>query len=286
MSPPTESRPSNAQPLALGSRSSGSLETGAFYDAMWQRYARLDAASPAAFHRRRLIRSLALRYAPDPCLVLDVGCGQGELLCELATHMPSAVLHGADISEQSLADSRRDRRFTLFLMDLTDPTFDQRYGNRLGYFDLVVCSEVIEHIENDALAAARLRSLLKPGGIVIVTVPGGKMSRFDEEIGHRRHYTRERLSALLRGAGLSVENAFAWGFPFHSLYRTTVRMVSRAVIRSSPRDASTAHSHASATAISKLLGWAYALFGAALKPLFYLNQRYWGEQLFAVARKP
>ncbi|MEO8900487.1 MAG: methyltransferase domain-containing protein, partial [Polyangiaceae bacterium] len=90
-------------------------DSQAFYDKMWKDYGHLDAVSPAAFHRRRVIVQLAQRYAGRPGKILDVGCGQGELLRELAEAMPGAEVHGADLSEQSLIDSRRrNPSFDLF----------------------------------------------------------------------------------------------------------------------------------------------------------------------------
>ncbi len=61
----------------------------AFYDAMWERYGALDALSPAAFHRRRLIRKLSTELAPRAENVVDVGCGQGQLLVEPGAHCPA-----------------------------------------------------------------------------------------------------------------------------------------------------------------------------------------------------
>src|SRR5207253_899165 len=124
----------------------------AFYDEMWRNYAHLDAVSPAAFHRRRLVVGLASRYAGSAKDVLDVGCGQGELLREVAEAVPGARVHGADISEQSIIDSRkRNPTYDLFQLDLTAPDFSSKHASRSGAFDLVVCSEVLEHIPDDAL---------------------------------------------------------------------------------------------------------------------------------------
>src|SRR5258706_11727383 len=50
-----------------------------FYDEVWRKYAHLDAKSPAAVHRRRLVVELARRAKPDAPRVLHVCCGQGEL---------------------------------------------------------------------------------------------------------------------------------------------------------------------------------------------------------------
>jgi trans-aconitate methyltransferase len=258
----------------------------AFYDEMWRNYGHLDAVSPAAFHRRRLVVQLASRYARAARNILDVGCGQGELLREVADAIPGAKVHGADVSEQSIVDSRkRNPTYDLFQLDLTAPDFATRFADRIGCFDLVICSEVLEHIPDDALAATRLFELLSPSGVAVVTVPGGKMSAFDKVIGHQRHYTPSSLEARLAQAGLQIERVVAWGFPFHSFYRTAVRLGSRMSVAQQPGPP-TAQANERKGTISNLLGTAYTIFGKALKPLFYLNAPIWGEQLIAVVRRP
>lgn len=258
-------------------------DAGAFYDDVWQRYGHLDADSPAAFHRRRLVVALACQSAGGARRVLDAGCGQGELLEQLARALPSATIDGADVSEQSLNDTRRrSPGRELFQLDLATPDFEHAQRERLGRYDLVVCSEVIEHILDDGRAARNLHALLAPGGAAVVTVPGGKMSRFDELIGHHRHYRTKRLARLLTDAGFTVERVLAWGFPFHNLYRTAVRVASGATM---PKPGAPAKSAANDSGMSRVLGGAYSLFGRGLKPLFYLNLSRWGEQMIAVARR-
>jgi SAM-dependent methyltransferase len=257
-------------------------EAPAFYDEMWRSYAHLDAVSPAAFHRRRLVVSLARQAASDARRVLDVGCGQGELLQALARALPGATISGADVSEQSIADSRRrNPGFDLFTLDLCDPSFESRHRERIGAFDLVVCSEVVEHVGDDARAVQRLRSLLAPGGRLIVTVPGGRMSRFDRAIGHHRHYRPAELDRVLRGAGLEVDRVLAWGFPFHSLYRTAVRLASAWSLPGGGGAAAGRGARGGGA-----LGHAYSVLGRLLRPLFYLNASRWGEQILALARRP
>ncbi len=256
----------------------------AFYDEMWQSYAHLDAVSPAAFHRRRVVVRLAARAARGARAILDVGCGQGELLAELSRALPRASVSGADLSEQSIADSRKKNPdYDLFVMDLTDADFEQKHAQRLGHYDLVVCSEVIEHIEDDGLAVWRLRSLLSPGGHLILTVPGGRMSRFDKVIGHYRHYRPRDLERLMRTNRLETERVLAWGFPFHNVYRTAVRVASVATIPSSGKPKP---DKGQSGVVSGVLGQAYTLFGKALKPLFYFNLPRWGEQMIVIARRP
>ena len=259
-------------------------DSQAFYDQMWKDYGHLDAVSPAAFHRRRVVVQLAKRYAAHARTILDVGCGQGELLRELSDAIPGASVLGADLSEQSLVDSRRrNPTFELFELNLTHEHFAQKYAERLSSCEFLVCSEVLEHVPDHELAARRLLELLSPAGIAIVTVPGGKMSAFDKVIGHQRHYTPQMLEAMLARQGFEVLETLAWGFPFHTFYRTAVRVASGLTVPGEAKRAS--GSGASKGAVSGLLGSAYSVFGKALKPLFYLNASRWGEQLIAVARR-
>jgi 2-polyprenyl-3-methyl-5-hydroxy-6-metoxy-1,4-benzoquinol methylase len=254
-----------------------------FYDDMWRKYAHLDAVSPAAIHRRRQVVRVAREYAPGARTIFDVGCGQGELLRELAPSFPGARILGADISEQSIIDSKkRNPSYELFTIDLVAPDFETRYQKHLGESDLVVCSEVVEHIAEARLAVERLRLLTAPGGIIVVTVPGGRMSKFDVAIGHKKHYTTPMLRDLLAGAGLDVLSVRAWGFPFHSIYREAVRIASRFAVGDAPKGGETKEEKGG---LSEVLGKAYSLFGKSLTPLFYLNISRWGEQMIAVARR-
>ncbi len=252
-----------------------------FYDDVWDKYAHLDAVSPAAFHRRRIVARLAGEAAPRAVRALDIGCGRGELLRELAGHLPETRLAGADVSERSLELTRRENpNYELFPVDLERRDFADAHREHLDRFDLITCCEVIEHIENHRRAAANLATLLAPGGRLIVTVPGGKMSRFDVIIGHYRHYQPAMLRTLLESSGLEVDRVLAWGFPFHNLYRTAVRVAAKATM-GEPKPES-----AGSDRISGALGSAYSAFGKLLTPLFYLNANRWGEQMIALAKKP
>ena len=249
---------------------------------MWQRYGHLDAASPAAFHRRRLIVELCTRHASAAAQVLDAGCGRGELVRALRGAFPSARLCASDVSLASVQETQRlEPSLEVLQMDLEALHFDDTYRAYLGRFGLITCSEVVEHLSHDRRAIEHLSQLLAPGGVLVLTVPGGKMSRFDELIGHQRHYDSGALNELALSAGLEPLEVLAWGFPFQNLYRMAVRVASRASMpgRGEPSSSSPSRS------ISNALGAAYALAGRALKPLFYLNRNYWGEQMLLAARK-
>ena len=85
-----------------------------------------------------------------------------------------------------------------------------------------MCCEVLEHVDDPAGFLSRARAYLKPGARLLVTVPGGPMSAFDRYIGHRQHFTRESIRAVLTEAGFEVNEVRMAGFPFFNLYRLTV----------------------------------------------------------------
>jgi SAM-dependent methyltransferase len=92
------------------------------------------------------------------------------------------------------------------LLDLAEP--DEalaRYG-----FDTVICMNVLEHIEDDLRALAYMRSVLAPGGRVILLVPAFQFlyGTVDRAIEHYRRYTRKDLLPKLRAGGFEVERAF------------------------------------------------------------------------------
>lgn len=138
---------------------------------------------------------------------LDLGCGrrivpqwmkgQAELEAELKSR--AAMLVGVDPDLAALGDNR------------SCPARVKADGIRLpfadGSFDLVVLLDTMEHIPDDHRALQEVRRVLRPGGIVFVSVPAYQFlwSQNDDIAHHCRRYTRRRLDAVLRAAGLQVE---------------------------------------------------------------------------------
>jgi SAM-dependent methyltransferase len=93
---------------------------------------------------------------------------------------------------------------------------------RSGRVDLVVAFDVLEHIDDDAAAAAEIHRVLRPGGTLLVAVPCDMAlwSAHDVAVGHVRRYDREGLRRLVDGAGLVVEDLRSWNV----LLRPVVRM--------------------------------------------------------------
>jgi SAM-dependent methyltransferase len=144
--------------------------------------------------------------------VLDVGCGQGSFLQELQSEFPNIKPYGIDISSSGVELARKrvpGGRF--WVLDITDKFLDEKC-------DLVVCSEVLEHIPNDVSALQNLRKM--SGKYLLVSTPQGRMRQFETQVGHVRNYAPGELVNKVESSGYSVLSVVEWGFPFYSpLYR-------------------------------------------------------------------
>ena len=139
--------------------------------------------------------------------VIEVGCGSGLLL----KHLPNDLnLTGTDFSEGNLVKAKEaNPNVTFFKADLNDVSSWHQYSEA---FDCVLCSEVIEHIKDDNTALKILFSLLKPNGILVLTVPAFKLllSKFDIKEGHYRRYSKNEISSLIEQSGFKIEYARYW----------------------------------------------------------------------------
>ena len=153
--------------------------------------------------------------------MLDIGSGQGDFLWQAAARFPGSNLAGFEISEVGVCLSRTKVPKARFVVaDLLQPSKD--LAQFTGWATHAICSEVLEHVDDPVAFLKQAKKYLADDATMIVTVPGGKMSAFDRHIGHRRHFARQEIRAVLDQAGLRVESVYLAGFPFFNLYRLLV----------------------------------------------------------------
>lgn len=104
--------------------------------------------------------------------VLDAGCHAGLLLRQIGARWPTAQLFGCDIDDDKLAMAAAGcPQAEVFFANVFDLPPEPKY-------DVVFCTQVLEHLVDPAHALARLRSVVAPGGTVVVSVPDGREDQF------------------------------------------------------------------------------------------------------------
>jgi SAM-dependent methyltransferase len=153
--------------------------------------------------RRVLERTIARLALPRPARVLDAGCGSGRNMVELARY---GEVTGIELSGTSVAAARERKVGEVVEGSVLEMPF------AADSFDLAVCLDVIEHLEDDRAALRELRRVLAPGGSLLVTVPAYQWlwSGHDVINHHHRRYNRRTLLAAAQDAGW--ECAFATYF--------------------------------------------------------------------------
>lgn len=167
------------------------------------------APAPRYLLRRdRVLRQVARL---QPGRVLEVGCGVGALLHELRRQGHEA--HGFETSRAALrlaaqANATVDEGQRIALHDAPSLSWH-------GAFDTLVAMEVLEHIEDDRSALSQWNAWLKPGGLMLLSVPAHmrRWNAADEWAGHVRRYERADLNEKLAGAGFAVRTIECYGFP-------------------------------------------------------------------------
>jgi ubiquinone/menaquinone biosynthesis C-methylase UbiE len=169
-----------------------------FYDELWQLR---DPAEPPSVHKVEFVRGLGPARA-----ALDFGCGDGQLTRELA----AAEVTAADVSLVALKRARANvPGVTLVVLDQAAPLpFPDES------FDLVLCADTLEYVEDLPRTLSELRRVLALEGRLALTTPmhsrmtglevlaRGFDHRFDPLGPPTRLFSRASLERLLELAGL------------------------------------------------------------------------------------
>jgi 2-polyprenyl-3-methyl-5-hydroxy-6-metoxy-1,4-benzoquinol methylase len=154
--------------------------------------------------------------AARPTRLLDIGCGEGHLTTRLAEELPSAFVVGADVEPGFLRQVTRHRVPRLVVNVLPATCFQP------GSFDLVVMTEVLEHLDGPVEALRAVGALSSRE--LLITVPHEPWWRMSNMLrlkyvsalgntpGHVQHFSPGSLGRLLRSQFSSVQIAscFPW----------------------------------------------------------------------------
>lgn len=149
------------------------------------------------------IRRISKNFQNKPS-ILEVGCSSGLLSLEL--QKAGFDITAMDISPEAVEKALKNGVKKVVCQDGQDIKLDE------NSFDIIIASDVLEHIQNEKDAVTNWLSLLKKNGVMIVYVPAFQSlwSRFDEINMHYKRYRVGELSKLMQDRGAKVIYKSYW----------------------------------------------------------------------------
>ena len=176
--------------------------------------------------RRDILADYLDRYGdlPNGARILEIGCGTGHNLPMLAAFGSVDAIE-IDPAARAIASQRLGKPVG------ASPLPGLPHVPR-GHYDLVAVLDVVEHIEDDVAALAGMRSLLRPGGKILIAVPAHQWmwSAHDVVNHHHRRYSKATLKAAIAQAGLVPERLGYFNsllFPLAAAARVMGRLTGR-----------------------------------------------------------
>jgi len=180
---------------------------GEAYDNQWKVIDDFILHHPGARHRRRILFNLIEQT--NARNLLDVGCGNGELISLIKSRFGGIELAGVDLSPEVVGRNRA--RYPSVKFDV----LNIETSSLASQFDLVVSSEVIEHLNDRPKALTNMAAMVRPGGHLLLSSPSGKLFETERRWGHTTHPTSSELRNFANNSGLKIKFLANWGFPFY-----------------------------------------------------------------------
>jgi SAM-dependent methyltransferase len=167
--------------------------------------------------------------------ILDAGSGPGVFSFELARRFPDSQILGVDMLNDSITACQHIAKKT----NTSNVAFRQASIEQLpdkNTFDLIVCVDIMEHIQDDLSALKCLYEVTAPGGVLTLHVPAlyrrypvwEKSLNFDVETHVRTGYEPHEIEAKVKKAGFSIQKSgFTYGF-WETLANNLSYMITRA----------------------------------------------------------
>lgn len=160
-----------------------------------------------AGRRRMLGRMIAELGVGNDARVLDIGTSTGTNLRMLG-ELGFTRYEGLDSSDDAVSWCASKGLGKVTRGDVCAIPFPD------ASFDMVLATDIIEHVDDDARALGEIRRVLKPGAPAIITVPAfqGLWGLQDDVAHHKRRYRGGEVRARIAQAGLAVGRCFYFNF--------------------------------------------------------------------------
>ncbi len=162
----------------------------------------------------------------QPKKVLDVGCAGGWFISEMAKKYPHTKCYGVDVYEPAISYAKK--RYEAI-------TFSTADAHKLPYqnesFDLIVCTEVLEHVIDPKNVMDEITRILKKDGIAIIEMDSGNllfriiwhwwtnMRKGVWKDSHIHAFTAKKLETLLKKSTLKIKTQRSFNFSMAVVFR-------------------------------------------------------------------
>lgn len=174
-------------------------------------YKTLDLMFLRSWYVRRELRHIREQTEQKPLAIYDAGTGYAQYTYYMSKKMNPCTIYAVDVKEEWIEDSREFfensgvKNVSFGVEDLTTITHYDK-------FDVIVCVDVMEHIQDDVTVFRNYHKALKKGGYFIMNTPsiygGSDMHDDDDEsfIGEhaRQGYSIEDIEAKLIPLGFTI----------------------------------------------------------------------------------
>lgn len=125
---------------------------------------------PLKYRHKYILEMISEEGLSENSTILDVGCGPGELIIDLSKKFNSII--GIDISDEMIRIAvEKKNESDMNGKSIAFTTGDiEKLDFQDNYFDVAICSGVVEYLENDDLWVKEIKRVLKTGGLLIVNV--------------------------------------------------------------------------------------------------------------------
>ncbi len=199
------------------------MKTGSYNDDFYSGVYKDKSDSYYAMHRKKIETVMSFLDGVKAENILDIGCGDG-FIAEMLSKKLSAKPFGLEISASAVKSAKK-RGVDACIFDVSERIFPFEKE----FFDVVFCGDIIEHIYNTEELLRNILNALKPGGLMIATVPNtaswynrgfllmGWLPTWVESaskvytgnpfmkegVGHIHAYTKKSLTELLKIMGFT-----------------------------------------------------------------------------------
>jgi 2-polyprenyl-3-methyl-5-hydroxy-6-metoxy-1,4-benzoquinol methylase len=160
-------------------------------------------------------------------IVLDIGCGGGELVRDLNNFGNN--VYGTDVSPYAIKTLNKEKGSGVFLVHNIDKS---KLPFKTSFFDAVVLMDVVEHLPSPEKAVLEAYRVLKKGGSLLLTTPnsdGWYWKTFDKYLPHDPTHISLKTAGswveLVKKAGfgkVATKGILCYGFPPGKLLRNAV----------------------------------------------------------------